>query len=298
MRAASGELSSLCMMKLCAAAAEGLPPLDRSPAELALLRGLIAPLIVLVTDASQPAPHMLACALWGMARIRPLRAAMVAAGAVAALVTVADRLLNEAKADAKAHAVALKAQQVEAAKAVEDARKKAVAAGLRADEVAEAVAAAEEDAEAAAAARDAAQEAGTGAAEYGGSVPGMLLEWCVAALWTLCTPFPEAAAASAARMVAVREGRLEEARARLAGTFVEPEPEPEPEPAPAPAPAPVAPAAPPRSMPPRGPPRRGMLRKEATSKSSASFDEAMKAQAAMEAERASPGKKVLAQGDV
>ena len=179
MRAASGELSSLCMMKLCAAAAEGLPPLDRSPAELALLRGLIAPLIVLVTDASQPAPHMLACALWGMARIRPLRAAMVAAGAVAALVTVADRLLNEAKADAKAHAVALKAQQVEAAKAVEDARKKAVAAGLRADEVAEAVAAAEEDAEAAAAARDAAQEAGTGAAEYGGSVPGMLLEWCV-----------------------------------------------------------------------------------------------------------------------
>ena len=45
--------------------------------------------------------------------------------------------------------------------------------------MAEAVAAAEEDAEAAAAARDAAQEAGTGAAEYGGSVPGMLLEWCV-----------------------------------------------------------------------------------------------------------------------
>ena len=88
MRAASGELSSLCMMKLCAAAAEGLAPLDRSPTELALLRGLIAPLIVLVTDASQPAPHMLACALWGMARIRPLRAAMVAAGAVAALVTV------------------------------------------------------------------------------------------------------------------------------------------------------------------------------------------------------------------
>jgi hypothetical protein len=107
-RLATGELSSLVMMKLCAAAAEGLPPLDRSPAELALLRGLIAPLLLLLTDAAQPAPHMLACALWGMARIRPLRAAMVEAGAVAALVTVADRLLNEAKSDAKSHAASLR----------------------------------------------------------------------------------------------------------------------------------------------------------------------------------------------
>ena len=61
------------MMQLCAAAAEGLPPLDRSPAELALLRSLIPPLLLLVTDEQQPAPHMLACALWGMARIRPLQ---------------------------------------------------------------------------------------------------------------------------------------------------------------------------------------------------------------------------------
>jgi len=38
-RVTSGELSSLCMMKLCAAAAEGLPPLERTPAELALMRG-------------------------------------------------------------------------------------------------------------------------------------------------------------------------------------------------------------------------------------------------------------------
>ena len=38
---------------------------------------------------------------------------------------MADRLLNEAKSDAKEHAAAAKAQLVEAAKAVEDARKKA-----------------------------------------------------------------------------------------------------------------------------------------------------------------------------
>jgi hypothetical protein len=176
------------------------------------------------------------------------------------------------------------------AKAVEEARKKSVAAGLRPHEVADAVAAAEEDCQAAAVARDAAQEAGTGASHYGGSVTGMLLEWSVAALWTLCNPFPEQAAAKAAKMVEVREGRLAEARARLAGTWVEPEPEPEPAPAPAVAVAVAAPT-PPRSMPPRGPPRRGMLRKEATSKDSASFDEAMRAQAAMEAARASPVRK-------
>ena len=37
---------------------------------------------------------------------------------------MADRLLNEAKSDAKAYAVVLKARQLETAKAVEDARKK------------------------------------------------------------------------------------------------------------------------------------------------------------------------------
>ena len=60
--------------------------------------------------------------------------------------------------------------------------------------VAKAIAEAAEEAEAAvlAAATDAAADA-AGAAEYGGSVPGMLLEWSIAALWTLCTPPPEQA---------------------------------------------------------------------------------------------------------
>ena len=234
MRTACGELSALSMMKLTHSAAEGLPSLDRSPAELALLRSLMAPLILLVTDPAQPAPHMLACALWGMARIPALVEPLVEAGAVVALVAVADRLLNEAKATAdrrsnmglqprcigvqpqhiwlrpqhiwlqpqhvwlqataKELAAAARDVVVEVVAAADEACKKAVAAGLRPDEVAKAIAEAEEEAEAAvlAAATDAAADA-AGAAEYGGSVTGMLLEWSIAALWTLCTPPPEQA---------------------------------------------------------------------------------------------------------
>ena len=303
-RTASGELSSLCMMKLTHSAVEGLQPLDRSPAELALLRSLIPPLILLVADATQPAPHMLACALWGMARIRALRGPLVAAGAVAALTGVADRLLNEAKAKAKVDLQAAQASLVELAAQVEDARKKSVAAGLHPEEVAEAVAAVAEEAKVAAAAAAEAATERTGASEYGGSVPGMLLEWSIAALWTLCTLPPEEAAASAANMTRVREGRLAEARAQLSGAAAPAAPaapaarEPAPEPtASAPEPAAPAPAAAPTRPPdPRpgmgGPPRRGMLRKEQTSADGSSrFNDAMKEVASISAARDAPGAK-------
>ena len=197
-RLASGALAAVLMMSLTACAVDRHTPPERPKADNKLLCGLIAPLLTLVQDAEQPAPHLLTCALWGMAREPALREPLVKAGAVEALVAVMQRLLTEARIAAHEARIAAQAKSEELRKA----RNAAAVAAVKAKQAEKRILLARDKEEAEKLKEEAntlmrkaerLEEAlmeGNGEEQmddpFGGSVPGMLLEWSAATLWTLC----------------------------------------------------------------------------------------------------------------
>ena len=105
-RHAVAALSALLMGQLCGGATAGEPPQPRTAAELAVLERLVPTIIGLLRQPPVAAVHdpMLVAALWGLARRREMRGALVGAGAVECLLRgVADLCATAEAKGGRAH---------------------------------------------------------------------------------------------------------------------------------------------------------------------------------------------------